>query len=251
MTTRVWTPGNQRYYGRQSVTVSSRDVTDVVVPMRAGVTISGRIVMDSGDGVATQPRPMIITAQPASGDLSLGQPRSILDPDEPPEFFWIEGVQPGLYLLQSPAGLLGTVKSVKWNDIDYGDMPIEIAGDRDVKGLVITVTTQTTTLAGTVRDRAGEPASNSSVIAFPADRARWTNFGLQPTRIRTAPASTTGAFAMSGLPAGDYLLVAVESDGASGWSDPGFLELASRVASRFSLNWGEKKTMDVTLQVIR
>jgi hypothetical protein len=251
MTLRLITAGDQRYYGRQTLAVSNRDVNDVIVPMRAGVTISGRIVMEAGDGVVAQPRPMVVTAQPASGDLSLGQPRSTPDPDDPPEFFWIQGVLPGSYLLQVQGGIFGAVKSVKWNNIDYGDMPIEIEGDRDVKGIVITLTSQTTSLAGTIRDRTGEAAPNSALIVFPAERARWTNFGLQPTRIRSIPASTTGTFSLSGLPAGDYLAVAVDGDSSSRWMDPGFFEMASRTAARFSLNWGENKTVDVTLQDIR
>lgn len=248
---RLLMAGDQRYYGRQTLAVSNRDVTDVTVPMRAGVTISGRIVMESGDPLVAQPiRPMPVTAQPASGDLSLGQPRSTPDPDDPPEFFWIQGVLPGSYVLQV-LGLGGSVKSVKWNNIDYGDMPIEIEGDRDVKGIVITLTTQTTSLAGTLRDRTGEAASNSALIVFPAERSRWTNFGLQPTRIRSITASTTGTYSLAGLPAGDYLAVGVSGDSANRWMDPGFFELASRAATRFSLNWGENKKMDVTLQDIR
>jgi len=251
MATRMTMAGDQRYYGRQTVTVSNRDVNDVVVPMRAGVTISGRIVMESGDGVTVQPRPMVVTAQPASGDLSLGQPRSTPDPDDPPEFFWIQGVLPGSYLLQVQGGIFGAVKSVKWNNIDYGDMPIEIEGDKDVKGIVITLTTQTTSLAGTIRDRTGGPAANSALIVFPAERARWANFGLQPTRIRSVMASTTGAYSLSGLPAGDYLAIAVDGDSSNRWMDAGFFELASRTATRFSLSWSENKTIDVTLQDIR
>jgi hypothetical protein len=251
MTMRLMTGGDQRYHGRQTLNVSNRDVNDVVVPMRAGITISGRIVMESGEGVAVQPRPMVVIAQPASGDLSLGQPRSTPDPDDPPELFWIQGVLPGSYLLQVQGGIFGVVKSVKWNNIDYGDMPIEIEGDRDVKGIIVTLTSQTTALAGTIRDRTGEAASNSALIVFPADRARWTNFGLQPARIRSIPASTTGTYSLSGLPAGDYLAIAVDGDSANRWMDPGFFELASRAATRFSLNWGEKKTMDVALQDIR
>ena len=251
MATRVVAPGDQRYHGKQTVSVSNGDVTDVIVPMRAGVTISGRIVTESGEGVPAVPRLMAVTAQPASGDLSLGQPRSTPDPDDPPEYFWIQGVLPGSYLLQVPGAFGMTVKSIRWNNIDYGDMPIDIEGDRDVKGIVITLTTQTTSLAGTIRDRTGEPASNSAVIVFPTERARWRNFGLQPARIRSATASTAGTFSLPGLPAGDYLAVAVDNDTVNRWKDPAFLELASRTATRFSLTWGDKKTLDVTLQDIR
>ena len=121
----------------------------------------------------------------------------------------------------------------------------------DITGVVITLTDQTTTMSGTIRDRAGQPAANTAVIAFPADRTRWTNFGIQSAYIRSSAGSTRGAYTLRGLPAGDYLIVAVDDDLLTRWKDPAFLEAASRIATRMSIAWGDTKTLDLTVQEIR
>jgi hypothetical protein len=58
-------------------------------------------------------------------------------------------------------------------------------------------------------------------------------------------------YTLRALPAGDYLIVAVDDDVAGRWKDPAFLEAASRVATPFSIAWGETKTLNLTLQEVR
>jgi hypothetical protein len=48
------------------------------------------------------------------------------------------------------------------------------------------------------------------------------------------------------LPAGEYFLVAVKSEQIDAWMDPQFLAAASLRATRVTLAWGDKKTLDVT-----
>ncbi len=156
---------------------------------------------------------------------------------------------PGSYLVRTVN--VGALKSVIWADKDYTDTPLEVAGGRNITGVVITVTDRLPTIAGTIRDRAGQPAANAGIVFFPADRALWRNFGNQPTRIRYLAASTTGTYSLRGLPAGDYLAIGVDDSNADRWQDPAFFEIAARTAVRFSIDWGESKTVDVTVQEIR
>jgi hypothetical protein len=53
------------------------------------------------------------------------------------------------------------------------------------------------------------------------------------------------------VPAGDYLVLAVDDESAERWKDPAFLEAASRVATRVSIAWGETKAQDLTVQEVR
>ena len=238
-------PGVQ-FQGRQTVVVANRDVMGVAVPLESSVTMSGRIVYDVRNP-ETRPVP-VISIEPATGDLSLGQPRAVRDVDDDPSYFFIDGILPGSYLLKVMTS--GTLKSVKWGDKDYTDTPIEVGGGK-ITGVIVTVTDRLTTLAGTIRDRAGQLASNSGVVIFPVDRAQWKNFGNQPSRIRYVAGSTTGSYSVRGLPAGDYLIVGIDDGSASRWQDPAFFEAAARVATRFSIDWAESKTMDVVVQEIR
>ena len=243
--------GNQRYQARQAVTVSGRDVVDLLVPMQAGVSMRGEIVTEATRGEGTVQTSVSLRAEPANGDTGLGQPSfsrsAAQSAGASPNEFVLEGLLPGAYLLRGPTG----IKSIMWNGRDYSDTPFDTTTGRDIAGVVITLTDQTTILNGSIRDRSSQPAANTAVIVFPADRTRWTNYGISPSRIRSSPGSTRGAYTLRGLPAGDYLIVAVDDDQIGRWKDPGFLEIASRVATRFSIGWGETKTLDLTLQEIK
>jgi len=240
--------GSQKYQGRKTVTVSGHDVADVIVPLETGVSISGRIVFDLSNPDANLPI-VNVTADPANGDATLNQPRSVRDVDDDPTYFYIESVMPGSYLLRTVG--TGALKSVIWGDKNYTDVPLEVAGGKNITGIVLTVTDQVATLSGTIRDRTGQAAPAAATIVFPADRNLWRGYGTQPSRIRSLPGSTTGAYAVRGLPAGDYFAVAVDEASADRWQDPAFFEAAARVATRFSIAWGETKTLDVIVQDIK
>jgi hypothetical protein len=247
MLTRSSLPGSQKYQGKRTLVVADGDVTGVVVPMVGGVSVSGRVIWEMSNPDIQFAAP-IITAESTNGDLALG-PRTIRDPDDDPGYFYIESVMPGSYFLRTAGG--GTLKSIRLADKDITNTPLEIAGGQNVTGVVITMTDRVPTIAGTIRTRAGQPAASAGVIFFPAERELWRNFGSQPTRIRFVPAATNGAYSIRGLPAGDYLAVGLDDGHGERWKDPDFFDLASRVAVRFSVGWGDTKTVDVIVQDLR
>lgn len=248
MLARSTAQGNVKYQARQAVSVSGRDVANLLVPVQAGVTLRGTIVVEaSGPQVPTLMTS--VRAEAANGDPSLGQPnfsrsRQASAGDEE---FVLEGLLPGAYVVRGPAN----IKSITWNGRDYLDAPFDTTSGRDITGVVITLTDKVTTLSGAVRDRAGQPAANTAVIVFPADRARWSNYGLQPARIKSSAGSTSGNYSIRGLPAGDYLIVAVDDNLAGRWKEPAFLEAAARTATRLTLNWGDAQKLDLVLQEIK
>jgi len=176
-------------------------------------------------------------------------PRANRRPTPQAPEFRIDGLVGGPYLLR--IGGSGAIKSIAWNGKDYTHTPFDGAVDHDITGVVITLTNETTTVTGTILDGSGGPVANTAVIAFPAERGQWTNFGIRPIRIRASPGSTTGTYTLVGLPAGEYLLVAVTDDQVDRRSDPAFLEGAARGATRVSLSWGETKTQPLTIREIK
>lgn len=242
--------GSQRYHGRLALSVGSGDLSGVVVPLLGGATITGQIVLEHKKAPPAEAlRLVTIRAEPANGDPSLGQPRSIRQPGGQLDFT-IEGVLPGEYLLRvfGPGGL---IKSVSWNGKDYTYTPIDLTAGGDVAGVVVTLTDDAATVSGVVRDAGGQPAAEAAVMHFPVERSQWTNFGAQPARLRATTASTTGAFALRQLPAGDYYVIAVDGDSIDAWKDPAFLERAARVATLVTVEWGVTKTQDLVVQQIR
>ena len=57
-------------------------------------------------------------------------------------------------------------------------------------------------------------------------------------------------FELTGLPKGDYYLVAVDPALAEAWKDPRFFPAAAGAATRVSLDWGTSLTQDLTLQEV-
>jgi hypothetical protein len=69
--------------------------------------------------------------------------------------------------------------------------------------------------------------------------------------LRAAPLSGSSNFLIDGLPAGEYLAIAVSVQQVSSWQDARFLERAATMATRFTLQWGEARSLDLSLAVIR
>jgi len=83
------------------------------------------------------------------------------------------------------------------------------------------------------------------VVAFPADYEGWIANGMTARRSRTAVATKKGAFTMTGLPAGDYLLAATDDADMGDPRDPRFLGAIARAATRITIVDGDKKAQDL------
>jgi hypothetical protein len=56
---------------------------------------------------------------------------------------------------------------------------------------------------------------------------------------------------MPTLPAGDYLVAAINRSNRNTWRDPEFLARLERAASRVTLTWGARVSQDLTAVEIR
>ena len=174
------TSGHEAYSARVAVTVGSANVSILVIELTRGVKISGRVIRDDG---AALPDRLTVSVEPANGDPVLaGLPADRTVARKPGGTFSIEGLLAGAYLSSS---LPGVVKSIA-ADGDYTNRPFDTTSGSDITDVVITITDKPATLSGVVRDRQGTNIREGAVIVFPAERALWTNFGVEPLPIRTA-----------------------------------------------------------------
>jgi hypothetical protein len=239
------------YSGRTPVVVSGADVTNVVVNLRPGATMSGSFILDLDPNQPAAPAPprLSVLLDPAGGSAALGMPSSGYQPDVPFDQFEVSGLLPGEYWLRVPTpGWL--VKSVQWKEKDYTLAPFDAATTTDLGGVAVTVTNAVPTLTGVVHDRDGLPSAGATVLVFPSDRTQWTNFGLLPARIKRVAVDNTGTFALSTLPAGDYCVVALTTLPVA-WQDPEFFAKAESLATRVKLSWGNQTNADLTTSSIR
>jgi hypothetical protein len=115
---------------------------------------------------------------------------------------------------------------------------------------VVLVTTRSASVSGSVRDARGLPSDHAAVICFPEEPARWRRYGLQPARLKAVAATSDGTFRLTGLPAGNYRLIAVDAERIDAWKDPAFLERAASLATRVTLDCDGTVTQSLTLQQV-
>jgi hypothetical protein len=237
--------GKAKMWGRASVAVGASNVSDLVVALHPAITVRGRVVISGGSGLRVSAS---ISAQPANGDPSLGGISAYVPVNgETP--FSLEGLGGGTYLIGLPSffAQYASVASVTSAGREIRDTGLDTSAGRDIDDVVITLTENVTSIQGTVH---GDAAAGAAVIVFPVDRARWVDYGFDPLLIKSKAADNDGVFLIKGLPEGEYFAVAVDRSQHDRWTNPTFLEAASAVATRISLEWGDKKAIDLQVSKV-
>ncbi len=239
-------PSTEGEFGTLSVVVNGADVTDLVLQMSAGSTVSGSIRFDTLDP-SKRPAPTAIelAAFPVDFDLSPwnGFATADIRSDGQFQMAGLNGPR-RLQLQRVPPGW--ALKEILVNGLDTTDRPISFGKrDESLAGVEVVVTDRVSELSGRVTDDRGQPAAGAHVIVFATDRERWYPASR---RLRAAPAGPEGAFAMQGLPAGTYYIAAVRrlpQDDA--WQEPAFLEALRIDASTVTIR--EELQRSVSLQL--
>jgi hypothetical protein len=159
----------------------------------------------------------------------------------------VTGLRSGEYVIRPSRDGLTVVRIVA-NGQDVTMRTIDTSSG-DISGVVVTMTTKATTISGSVRDVTG-PRQQMSVLAFPVEKRQWSRYGFTPLTIKAA--SFFGPrYTLTGLPPGEYFVVAVDAAFGAAWRDPAWLEAASRVATRVTLKWEEPVTVDLSLSRVQ
>ena len=242
-------PGAQgpQLWGQVDVSVNGENVSGVNVPLQPGMTISGRIAVEGGGDAPdlTRARLSLAPATTANSVMigMIAGPPSTIDATG---HFTLAGVVPGRYLLTaslSSPQTTWTAKSAIVKGHDALDVPFDVAPNEDLSNATVTFTNVTQEVSGHLQDASGRPATDFTIVLFPADRALWTS----TRRVRTARPGTDGQFVVGNVPAGDYRLAAVVDVAPGETSDPSFLDEVSAASIAVTLHDGEKKVQDVRL----
>jgi carboxypeptidase family protein len=232
-------------WGQADVTVNGDNISGVSVTLQPGMTISGRVAVEAA-GVSppdlANARLQLTPASMAGGPM-IGVPLPTIDASG---HFTMTGVVPGRYRLSASLNTPNanwTAKSAIVKGRDVLDGPLEVAPNDDISNAVVTFTSQTQAVTGHLQDASGRPATDFTIILFPADRALWSS----TRRVRTARPGTDGQFIVDGVPAGEYRLAAVVDVAPGETSDPSFLDEVSAASIAVTLHDGEKKVQDVRL----
>ena len=236
-------PAQEREFATASVNVAGEDIAGLVVVGTRGAKATGTITFEGGakpEGV-TGMRVMPVPTDDAPGPvMSLGASNV-----KETGVFELEGLMGTrvFRVMNAPKGWI--TKRVTLNGEDVTDRGVEFRPGQEVEGLEIELTNKTTTIAGTVTDAKGQPSKDYTVVVFAEDPEKW---GLPQNRwTASARPDQDGRFKFSNLPPGAYNAIAVEYVAQGEWSDPEWLARAAKRATRFTLDEGASKSLDLKM----
>ncbi len=236
---------HEREVGTAPVTVGPDPLRGATVATAPGGVLSGKVETDAG-GPSGSSDQLRVTATPVDADDPEADLRQIaVATVRADRSFELRGLR-GRYLpvvLGLPAAM--SVKAVVLGTRDVTDVGIEVASLARVSGVRIVITSRVTELSGAIHDRDGRPVRDYVVLAFSADRSKWTHPQLRYTRI--ARPDQQGRYAVTGLPPGEYSVVALENLEAGTSDDPEVLARLEASASRVRLIEGEARVLDLDL----
>jgi len=216
----------------QPLVVDGDELTGVTLVTGRPATVRGTIVADAGVSRAV-PAGLRVVA------FSERESNTVLDSGD--------GVKFEIGMLNEPFRLMvdelpegWAVKALTVHDMDALDRAVELAPGQQATARVV-LTTRVTEVSGVVR--AADSFSSPSVIVFPQNAEKW---GHRSRYIRRVDADADGNFAILGLPAGEqYLAFATDYLDDGEHLDPEFLNGILNVATPFTLDDGEKRSLEL------
>jgi hypothetical protein len=226
-------------FAAQPISVSGDDLSDVIVTLSAGATISGTVSFLPGGSPAPDYSQFRITA-PSTDQSDFG-PQSTARVDKDGHFS-ISGVSAGPHLIRPSNGSRTWVlKSVTVGDRDVTDVPFQVRSGENLANVTVVFTDKQSEINGTLTTENGTPVPEYTVLAFPADTTLWRP---QSRQIATARPDQTGKYRIRGLPPGDYYLATVDPSQQGEWFEPAYLDEHRAGAVRLALSEGDVKTKD-------
>jgi hypothetical protein len=228
------------------ITADGRDITDLIITTTPGATLTGRVIFE---GTSQAVKPGRILVQPADRRASMMfRPMGDNGLIDAGGRFQLRGVT-GRVLFRSaqlapgPAPGWG-LKSITLNGTDITDTPLDVSSVGDASGIEITLTDAITVLSGIVTNGQRKAVKDYVVVILPER----LNEGTMPERfMRTARPNQEGRYELRGLPAGDYLAVAVAAlEDGNEWN-PVFRKMIEPTAKRFTLTHGQTAAIDLQL----
>jgi hypothetical protein len=229
-----------------SISVNSALMSDVVVPLREGVRFTGRVVFE---GQTKPPSPaelvrILIELDPADGRLRNLEPSDEIDVNESGEFQSI-GVAPGNYFLQVPNPPAGWLfDGAMLEDRDISILPA-VVDSHPVSNVLIKFTDRKSELRGSVRSSTGDPDRNATILVFPADRTRWTDFGKLARQFMSGRSNDEGQFVVPNVPGGSYYVVAVPDTDVGEWRTPEAMQALAGSATSVRMEPHSQRTIDL------
>jgi hypothetical protein len=229
------------------VVVTNEDISNVVLKLQPGVTVSGHVVFR---GSRPQP-PADVMAQgsleirldPAvPGPLTRWPGPSITRPD-PAGQFVLHDVFPGEYRISATQRALTGwfLDTTTTPGADVRGQLVDVKS-QDLAGITVTLTDRGGEISGSIMTDKGEPAPEYFILVYPSDEKYWTPYSL---RVHGARAAEDGTFVIRGFHAGSYRLATLLDAEFGAWFDPAFLRRIDPASMAVSIADDERKVLNL------
>ena len=236
------TPNREFAFAR--VTVTGEDIAGLIITATRGAKASGRVIFEHGQkpGDLTSLRVMADTRDLPNIHMEPAPPLSALKENGT---FEIEGLigRRAFEFMNPPTGWF--LKRITHEGTDVTDTGYDFKPGEDVQGFEIVLTTRSQTLTGVVSNDKGEAVKEYTVVVFPEDQDKWT--GADSRWRGVMQGDQQGQFRFTDLPAGSYFAIALEGDAEGDWTDPEWRRRATKDATRFTLDEGGTKRLELKL----
>jgi protocatechuate 3,4-dioxygenase beta subunit len=236
-----------RLWAAADISMDGSNVSNVMLVLQPGMTVSGQIAFEGARARPTDLTRVRVnlapTAMTGAGREAASAAAGRVDASGR---FTIPNVLPGTYRLTAQGATTGWfLESSMVGGQDALDFPFEVKPNQNITGLVVTFGDQQTELSGTLLDDRNAPATDYTIVIFPAEeKYRVPN----SRRIRTARPATDGGFTIRTLPPGEYRLATVIDPEPGAWTDPDYLSQLDTASMTIRLGPGEKKVQNVRLR---
>lgn len=224
----------------QVLAVDGQDIDGLRLTTTAGWSMSGRIRTESGEALSVPRNRVSLLANLVSPDLEPRTSGMFTNSQIRDDWtFTITNIfGPSRLHVTVPSGW--AVQSVLQGDRDVTDEAIDIGSGEQLSDVEVVVTNVVTRVAGRLTDAEGKASADGTVLFFPAQREKWFD---RSRWIRAARPDQNGAFQIEGLPAGDYLAVALDYVQDGVWNDPEYLASLAPSAQKVTLRAGESSSV--------
>jgi hypothetical protein len=229
-----------------TVTVNGRDVSGVVVSPPRKVNVSGRITLQGtpGDILGSMFRISFVSTSTEASmvgypDLPVKDDFTFQLTAPATRFGFRVGIDLNALRRDANPGLLDwRVKEIRLGSTDITDIGVDLREGRDLSGVEIELTKQTTDVTFQVTNAKGEALPDFTVLVFPEEREQWIRNSRRLAQIQIRSPSGS-ASRIQTLPPGRYLAVAFESVQALPPLDPQFLDDVRDRATAFLIADGQ------------